>query len=161
MPTSPEPRSGVRGPGQMCLLWIPDCATQASLRSLRTLGCVRVRESESLSWNAHMLSVESVDLFYGAAQALRSVSLTAEPGQRHLRSRPQRRRQDLAAARHRRPSADPCRQDLFGRGRTSPASRRISAPAAASVMCRRVAKSFRCSVSRKISRPATHRLQAQ
>jgi len=80
MPTSPEPRSGVRGPGQMCLLWIPDCATQASLRSLRTLGCVRVRESESLSWNAHMLSVESVDLFYGAAQALRSVSLTARPG---------------------------------------------------------------------------------
>jgi urea transport system ATP-binding protein len=27
-----------------------------------------------------MLSVESVDLFYGAAQALRSVSLTAQPG---------------------------------------------------------------------------------
>src|ERR1700722_10121971 len=27
-----------------------------------------------------MLSVESIDLFYGAAQALRSVSLTAKPG---------------------------------------------------------------------------------
>ena len=28
-----------------------------------------------------MLNVESVDLYYGAAQALRDVSLTAEPGQ--------------------------------------------------------------------------------
>jgi urea transport system ATP-binding protein len=27
-----------------------------------------------------MLAVETIDLFYGAAQALRSVSLTAKPG---------------------------------------------------------------------------------
>ena len=40
-----------------------------------------------------MLTVENATLHYGAAQALRGVSLKAER-QDHLRARPQRRRQD-------------------------------------------------------------------
>ena len=58
-----------------------------------------------------MLQVESIDLYYGAAQALRRVSLERRARPRDLRARPQRRRQVLAAARHRGPPADPRRQN--------------------------------------------------
>ncbi len=51
-----------------------------------------------------MLDVANINLHYGAAQALRGVSLQGRAGQGHLRARPQRRRQDEPAARHRRPA---------------------------------------------------------
>ena len=44
-----------------------------------------------------MLEVKAIDLHYGAAQALRGVSLHARAGQGHLRARAQRRRQDQPA----------------------------------------------------------------
>ena len=50
-----------------------------------------------------MLEVKDATLHYGAAQALRGVSLTARARQDHLRARPQRRRQDQSDARDRRP----------------------------------------------------------
>ena len=39
-----------------------------------------IRASSKSTWGDEMLSVESVSLFYGAAQALRGVSMSAEPG---------------------------------------------------------------------------------
>ena len=51
---------------------------------------------------AATLSIRAIDLHYGAAQALRGVTIEAKPGQDHRRARPQRRRQILDAARHHR-----------------------------------------------------------
>ena len=65
-----------------------------------------------------MLTVDRIDLFYGAAQALRSVSLKAETGRHPDRARPQRRRQVVAVARHRRPAHDRPRARSAGTTRT-------------------------------------------
>ena len=62
-----------------------------------------------------MLTVDRIDLFYGAAQALRSVSIKAETGAHPDRARPQRRRQIVAAARHRRPAHGRLRRDPLER----------------------------------------------
>ena len=56
-----------------------------------------------------MLEVERVDLHYGAAIALRQVSLTGEVGAVTCLLGPQRRRQDIAAARDRRRASDHAR----------------------------------------------------
>ena len=53
-----------------------------------------------------MLNVDRIDLFYGAAQALRSVSLKAETGRILTVLGRERRRQVVAVARHRRPAHD-------------------------------------------------------
>lgn len=39
-----------------------------------------IRKLSKFIWGAEMLTVENIDLYYGASQALKSVSLTAEPG---------------------------------------------------------------------------------
>ena len=108
-----------------------------------------------------MLEVNAIDLHYGAAQALRAVSLTAEPGKvtcvlgRNGVGKTSLLRalvgQHPVSARH-----DHARRRRHHRG-SSPTSAR----AAASPMCRRAAKSFRCSRSRKISRPALRRSSAR
>ena len=64
-----------------------------------------------------MLSVENIDLFYGAAQALRSVSLKAEIGRVTCVLGRNGVGKIVAAARHRRPAADRLGRDqLAGRG---------------------------------------------
>jgi urea transport system ATP-binding protein len=75
-----------------------------------------------------MLEVKNIDLHYGAAQALRGVSLTARARQGHLRAGPQRRRQDQPAARHRRPAADRRAAHRLGGQGISTAWRPTSAP---------------------------------
>ena len=61
-----------------------------------------------------MLNVESIDLYYGAAQALRSVSLGATPGRVTCVLGRNGVGKTLAAARHRRPAADPQRPHRLG-----------------------------------------------
>ena len=68
-----------------------------------------------------MLEAKGIDLYYGAAQALRGVSLDRRARQGHLRDRPQRRRQDEPAARAGRPACHQPRHDHRGTATTSPA----------------------------------------
>ena len=89
-----------------------------------------------------MLKVDNISLYYGAAQALRGVSLSAEPGKVTCVG-PQRRRQDLVASRDGRPIPDRGRFDRLG-GHDITGLNPTSAHAPASASCRRAARSFRC-----------------
>ncbi len=68
-----------------------------------------------------MLTVEGIDLYYGASHILRGVSLGDASRHGDLRPRPQRRRQDQPDARHHRAAAGPRRQASSGTAPTSPA----------------------------------------
>ena len=92
-----------------------------------------------------MLTVDRIDLFYGAAQALRSVSLKAETGRiLTVLGRNGVGKSSLLRA--------IVGQHMIGRG-LDPLERRghdarcraICGPRRASAMCRRAARSFRCS----------------
>ena len=100
-------------------------------------------------WGRHrrpwlMLEVDNVDLHYGAAIALRQVSLTARGRRGDLPAGPQRRRQDLAAAGDRRARIRSPAAQSAGKAPTSPDCRPTSGRGAASPGCRRGATSFRC-----------------
>ena len=69
-----------------------------------------------------MLEIRNVTLHYGAAIALRHVSLTAAIGRGDLPARPQRRRQDQPAARDHRRASDQPPARSSGTARTSPGS---------------------------------------
>ena len=60
-----------------------------------------------------MLKATSIDLFYGASQALHGVSLDAQAGKSHLHSRSQWRGQDQPDPRHLRPDGDQSWQPDF------------------------------------------------
>ena len=98
-----------------------------------------------------MLEVNAIDLHYGAAQALRGISLQAAPGTvtcvlgRNGVGKSSLLRALVGAA-----SGEP-RLDHLGEPATSPRCGPMNAPGAASPMCRRDARSSRCSPSRKIS----------
>ena len=85
-----------------------------------------------------------IDLHYGAAQALRGVSLTAEPGKVTcvLGRNGVGKTSLLRALAGQQPVS--ARRDHAGTATTSPGSSPTSARAAASPMCRRAARSFRC-----------------
>ena len=78
------------------------------------------RVDRSLSWAMTMLEVQAIDLHYGAAQALRGVSLQGRARRGDLRARPQRRRQDQPARRAGRPAAGQRAARSLGRRTTSP-----------------------------------------
>ena len=90
-----------------------------------------------------MLKVDNINLYYGAAQALRGVSLSAEPGKvtcvlgRNGVGKTSLLRAMVANTRSR-----------AGRSRsmatTSPASSLTNVRGAVSASCRRAARSFRC-----------------
>ncbi len=91
-----------------------------------------------------MLDAQALDLHYGAAQALRAVSLKAEPGKVTCvlgrNGVGKTSLLDALAGQH--PVS--ARAPLSGKATTSPACGRRSARGAASPMCRKAAKSFRC-----------------
>ena len=81
---------------------------EGSVLAEGTIDQVQQRRASSKSiWgDDDMLEVsEGIDLHYGAAHALRGISLTAEARRRDLRAWPQRRGQDQPAARDRRPAS--------------------------------------------------------
>ena len=122
-------------------------------------GVSRTSASSKSIWDDERCwTSTSIDLHYGAAQALRGVSLDAPSRQGHLRARPQRRRQDELAARASsgQQPVTPRRDRVRGRRHHRLCSL-PSARAAASPTCRRAARSSRCSRSRRISRPASRR----
>ena len=82
--------------------------------------CQRRSEGHRSVSGALMLEVENVDLYYGAAIALRQVSHDGRGRRGDLPARPQRRRQDLAAAGDRRRASDRVGLDPMGRGRNLP-----------------------------------------
>ena len=91
-----------------------------------------------------MLDVNAIDLHYGAAQALRGVSLQAEPGKvTCVLGRNGVGKTSLLDALMGQHAGHP-RQHSSGKATTSPRSSRSSARAAASPMCRRAARSSRC-----------------
>ena len=115
-------------------------------RGQRSTTSARTRRSSKciLGADAMLERRDSVDLHYGAAIALRQVSLTARGRRGHLPARPQRRRQDQPAARDHRRAPGQRRARSGGKARTSPACRPMSGPGAASPGCRRAATSSRC-----------------
>ena len=91
-----------------------------------------------------MLDVQAIDLHYGAAQALRGVSLQAKIGEvTCVLGRNGVGKTSLLDALGG-PAAGERRLDHVGRRRTRPGSSPTSGPAAASPMCRKAARSFRC-----------------
>ncbi len=92
---------------------------------------------------AARLAVEGLDQHYGSAQVLRGVGLDRRAGRLPRRARPQRRRQDHAAALPDRADPGEPRPDRPRRDRADAASRPIGAPARASPTCRRAARSSR------------------
>src|ERR1041384_3319147 len=46
----------------------------------RSIRCRRTTASWKCIWDAEMLEVNAINLHYGAAQALRGISMKAEPG---------------------------------------------------------------------------------
>jgi urea transport system ATP-binding protein len=70
-----QPDEGVRG----CALALPRRRPKPS--PARFAGTLSPRERGGAQPGARMLAVENLDLHYGAAQALRRVSLTAMPGE--------------------------------------------------------------------------------
>jgi len=89
-----------------------------------------------------MLTVANVDLFYGASQALRGVSIGADQGRGDLPARPQRRRPRPACCAPSSACSRSAAAASSGTAPTSPSWRRISAPAMASPWCRRAAEIF-------------------
>ena len=91
-----------------------------------------------------MLDVNAIDLHYGAAQALRGVSLKAEPGKVTcvLGRNGVGKTSLLDALAGQQPISR--RRDPVGRRRHHQAQAATSARGAASPMCRRAARSFRC-----------------
>ena len=91
-----------------------------------------------------MLKVDNINLYYGAAQALRGVSLAAEPGKVTcvLGRNGVGKTSLLRAMVGQYPIVG--RFDRASRATTSPASSPTSARGAASASCRRAARSFRC-----------------
>ena len=91
----------------------------------------------------HMLEVNAIDLHYGAAQALRGVSLKAEPGKVTCvlgrNGVGKTSLLDALAGQH-----PVTRGTITWEGKDITALRPPSAPGAASPMCRRAARSFRC-----------------
>ena len=107
-----------------------------------------------------MLSVENVDLHYGAAQALRSVSLTAETGKiACVMGRNGVGKTSLMRAIVGQKNAS--RGRILWNGEDVTRARRpSSARGAASRSCRRGARSSRCSRSRRTCAPASRRSSA-
>ena len=91
-----------------------------------------------------MLEVNAIDLHYGAAQALRGVSLTAEPGKVTcvLGRNGVGKTSLLRALVGQHPVSKGA--ITLGRRRHHQAASRTSARGAASPSCRRAARSFRC-----------------
>ena len=91
-----------------------------------------------------MLNVENMDLYYGAAQALKDVSLTAEPGQvTCILGRNGVGKTSLLRAISGR-QAIARRQDHLGGPARSAGSGRTRGRGSGSPRCRRGARSFRC-----------------
>ena len=116
-------------------------------------GCTR-------SGGMMMLTVDNVSLYYGAAQALRGVSLEARPGEVTcvLGRNGVGKTSLLRAIVGQRPIS---RGSILFDGREILRPEALSsAPVSASPTCRRAARSFRFSPSRRTSRPAMRRCRA-
>ena len=90
------------------------------------------------------LAIDSIDLYYGAAQALRGVSLTRETGKVTCVLGRNGVGKSLAAARHHGRAARRAAARITWKGEDSAHWRPMTAPGAASPMCRRAARSSRC-----------------
>ncbi len=108
-----------------------------------------------------MLEATNLDLYYGAAQALRGISIKAEPGKVTCVLGRKRRRQDAACCALWSASARSATAPSCSRARTSPSSPPSTAPATASPMCRKAARSSRCSRCRRTWKPAYAPLPAR
>jgi ABC-type uncharacterized transport system ATPase subunit len=103
----------------------------------------RARRSKCI-WGDEHAEGRRIDLHYGAAQALRGVSLTAEPGKVTCVLGRNGVGKTSAAARDGRPASDRKRLDHASTAPTSPAQALRARAARHRLSCRRAARSFRC-----------------